>query len=286
MDIPNISMPTLERTEAIATLEPITEHLATQIAKPQPSIASAESAHKSTAKENALNASNHNIDHNDVEHDVEIRVSKSSSTEHENAISLHIEYLISGIGDPDLTIASKAMQALVELGSAAVPSLITAIDNYKNNARIYAVKALAEIGDWRSLDLLIQATQPDELMLSVRRAAIVGLGKINWQDCSNNIDNAEAIANQKSRILDVLAELLTDQSWSIRYAAVVALAELSKSQDQTNSHINTLINNLLCSVCAQEAEPVVKTRASLVFNQQPQQSDRQSSQPELMAIGT
>jgi phycocyanobilin lyase beta subunit len=221
MDTTNSLMPTLERIDAIATLEPVASHL-------EPS---------------AL------LEREEL---VEPMLERGSDSE------LPIDFLIDSLADPDTAVATQAMEALVGIGDRVVPALIATLDNYVNCARLYAVKALARIGSPESLDILIRCAQPDELMLGVRRAAIVGLTRIDWQQ-----HEPDTIANQQTRILELLKELCTDANWSVRYAVVVALAHLSQNQEQ----LQLIMGELLEPLYDQETEPVVKTRAIVVLQQ-------------------
>jgi phycocyanobilin lyase beta subunit len=240
MDITNVVVPTLEHPEAIANLEPIAEHLGqvSNLTRAVEVIAPQAKPHPNGAAELA---------------------------NHSDQVPLQIQHLTESLGDPDFAIANQAMLALIELGEQAVPALETAIDNYENSARVYAIKALASIGNPQSLELLINCAQPKELMLPVRRAAIVGLGKINWQhgNHSMTMTNGETIATQQAQIIDLLGSLLADPNWSIRYAVVVALAQVA--QDHSQTQFSSKIQTMLAALYSQEPEPVVKTRAGMVY---------------------
>ncbi|AFY70647.1 HEAT domain containing protein [Thalassoporum mexicanum PCC 7367] len=233
MDNTNSLMPTLERIEPIATLEPIAKHL--------------ESKARQEPTDNSVQPALTDIPDSLLPIDAAAEVASQ------------IDYLVASLADPDPAITTVALQALRELGDAAVPALIMAIDNYHNQARLYAVKALADIGSLQSLDVLIQCAQPDELMLGVRRAAILGLTRINWP-----YHSPAPIANQQARIFELFSDLCTDPNWSVRYAVVVALANLSKHE---RHQFNFCMGELLEPLCAQETEPVVKTRANVVLQQ-------------------
>jgi phycocyanobilin lyase subunit beta len=129
-----------------------------------------------------------------------------------------IPTLISILGYNNPTAAIAAMHGLVAIGRSCVNSLMVLMDDYNYGARAYTVRALAMIGDPRSLPILINCAETD-FSPSVRRAAIKGLGKIHWEW-------AEMI--DFSGILATLQSMLKDTDWSIRYAAIVALDTLGK----------------------------------------------------------
>jgi phycocyanobilin lyase beta subunit len=128
--------------------------------------------------------------------------------------------LIAVLGYNNPTAAVIAMEGLVALGQGAVPQLIKLMDDYNYGARAYSVRALAAIGDPRALALLLTAAQQD-FAPSVRRAAIRGLGSLQWHWA----DDPEG---DRQQVIAVLGRLLDDSDWSMRYAVVVALDHLQR----------------------------------------------------------
>jgi phycocyanobilin lyase beta subunit len=133
-----------------------------------------------------------------------------------------IPTLIAVFGYNNPTAAAIASTALVQLGEAAVPQLLTQIDDYNYGARAYSIRTLAAIADPRALDVLIDAAAID-FAPSVRRAAAKGLGNLHWHKLEF-IENQTAI----KRAWETLVFVSQDPEWSIRYAAIVGLQGLAK----------------------------------------------------------
>lgn len=73
--------------------------------------------------------------------------------------------LIRALSDADSMVGSLAANALVRIGSAAVPSLIETVKGSKQSARIYALRALAEIGDHRAIPVMMKVMDEDSALL-------------------------------------------------------------------------------------------------------------------------
>ena len=73
--------------------------------------------------------------------------------------------LVHALSDQDSMAASLAANALVKIGSAAVPSLIEVVKSGAQPQRIHALRALAEIRDHRAIPVLMQAMQEDSALL-------------------------------------------------------------------------------------------------------------------------
>ena len=135
------------------------------------------------------------------------------------AIPTLIEVL--GYNNPGAAVA--AVDGLIQIGEPAVIPLLELMDGYNYTARSWAVRALAGIGDPRSLQILRDAAQTD-FSFSVRRAAAKGLGFIRWE-----LLGGGEIAAAQGQALEVLLEKVADEEWIVRYAAVVGLQQLSNS---------------------------------------------------------
>lgn len=138
---------------------------------------------------------------------------------HPEAIPTLIRVL--GYNNPGAALA--AVQGLVALGDCAVAPVLAALDDYNYGARAYGIRVLGAIGHPQSLGLLLQAALTD-FAPSVRRAAIKGLGHLRWQELSDR--EAESAQTQ---VLNAFSQLIQESDWSLRYAVVVALAELRVS---------------------------------------------------------
>jgi HEAT repeat protein len=73
--------------------------------------------------------------------------------------------LVQALSDEDSMVSSLAANALVKIGSAAVPSLIEIVTNGKQSARIHALRALAEIKDHRAIPIMMKVMQEDSALL-------------------------------------------------------------------------------------------------------------------------
>ena len=87
--------------------------------------------------------------------------------------------LIRALSDEDGMVSSLAVNALVRIGSAAVPSLIEAVKRRPDgssfahrvegiapqSARIHALRALAEIGDHRAIPIMMKVMDEDSALL-------------------------------------------------------------------------------------------------------------------------
>ncbi len=76
-----------------------------------------------------------------------------------------IQPLIRVLSDEDSMVGNLALNALVKIGSAAVPSLIEVVKNAPQSARIHALRALAEIRDHRAIPVMMQVMGEDSALL-------------------------------------------------------------------------------------------------------------------------
>jgi HEAT repeat protein len=76
-----------------------------------------------------------------------------------------IQPLIRALSDEDSMVGNLALNALVKIGSAAVPSLIEVVKNAPQSARIRALRALAEIRDHRAIPVMMQVMGEDSALL-------------------------------------------------------------------------------------------------------------------------
>ncbi|MEN9216854.1 MAG: HEAT repeat domain-containing protein [Gloeomargarita sp. HHBFW_bins_162] len=173
-------------------------------------------------------------------------------SDHNEAIPLLIEVL--GYNNPQA--AQVAIGGLLQAGRRVVPELLQRLDGYNYGARAYAIRVLAQIGDPQALDVLQEAARSD-FAPSVRRAALRGLGTIQWQDL------AEPELAQ-TQVIQTLQEVSRDGDWGIRYAVVVAV-ELWRQRgvpDFLAPQIEALLHQL-----TQDDDPVVQARAQYSLHQ-------------------
>lgn len=84
-----------------------------------------------------------------------------------------IQPLIQALSDEDSMVGTLAVNALVKIGSAAVPSLIEVVKrspepvegSAPQSARIHALRALAEIRDHRAIPVMMQVMGEDSALL-------------------------------------------------------------------------------------------------------------------------
>ena len=76
-----------------------------------------------------------------------------------------IQPLVRALSDEDNMVGSLAVNALVKIGSPAVPSLIETVKTGKQSARINALRALAEIRDHRAIPIMMAVMQEDSVLL-------------------------------------------------------------------------------------------------------------------------
>jgi HEAT repeat protein len=73
--------------------------------------------------------------------------------------------LVQALNDADNMVANLASNALIKIGKAAVPSLIEAVESGAQSTRIHALRALAEIKDYRAIPAMMQVMQEDSALL-------------------------------------------------------------------------------------------------------------------------
>lgn len=73
--------------------------------------------------------------------------------------------LVQALNDEDSMVNSLAVNALVKIGNAAVPSLIEVVKSAPQAARIHALRALAEIRDHRAIPVMMKVMEEDSALL-------------------------------------------------------------------------------------------------------------------------
>jgi HEAT repeat protein len=76
-----------------------------------------------------------------------------------------IPTLVELLNSPDKLLARLASDALIRTGEEAVPALLSVMENGPQNARLEAVRALAHIGDKRSIPGMIGALEEGSAMI-------------------------------------------------------------------------------------------------------------------------
>ena len=153
--------------------------------------------------------------------------------------------------------AVAAVDGLVKLGEVAVLPLLNLLDDYNYGGRAWAIRALAEIGDPKALETLLEAAETD-FSMSVRRAAAKGLGNLRWSKIFG-----EEVRSAQQRVLKTLLLTSEDPEWVVRYASVAGLQALAKvvavSQPDIYSQITTHFKQML----KEDPDLAVRTRVKL-----------------------
>jgi phycocyanobilin lyase subunit beta len=118
--------------------------------------------------------------------------------------------------------AVAAVDGLIAIGEPAVMPLLSLLESGNYGTRAWALRALSGIGDPRSLSLLLDTAQHD-FAVSVRRAAVMGLGTIHWEQME-----AAAIPAAQASVFSALMKACRDEEWVVRYAAIAAIERLLK----------------------------------------------------------
>lgn len=120
--------------------------------------------------------------------------------------------LVDMLGFNNPVAANIAVDALGNVGSAAVPPLLSGVAAFNYAVNAYALRALGRIGDPSVIDVCIQCAQRGPIP-NVRRAACRALAGLKFDD--------EKQAIKAHAVLVALAE--NEADWGVRYAAIVAL---------------------------------------------------------------
>jgi phycocyanobilin lyase beta subunit len=140
-----------------------------------------------------------------------------------------IPSLIAALSYNNPGAAVAAVDGLVKLGQVTVPALLELLDLHNYTARSWAIRALACIGDPRGLVTLLEVTATD-FAPSVRRAAVRGLGLIQWQMFPSDLLEIAWAETLKS----LLFVAHQDEEWVVRYSAVVGLQNLAMAMQAAN----------------------------------------------------
>ncbi len=166
-----------------------------------------------------------------------------------------IPTLIQVLGYNNPGAALAAVEGLVQLGRVAVEPLLEQIDGYNYGARAYAIRVLAAIADPRALSVLL-STAATDFAPSVRRAAIKGLGNLQWQALP-----MQQRTQAQTEVLSVLLDVSADPDWAIRYAAVVGLQALGESAIEWRTR--QAVSDRLCQIAQSDMDRVTQARAKL-----------------------
>jgi phycocyanobilin lyase subunit beta len=170
-----------------------------------------------------------------------------------------IPALINVLGYNNPGAAVAAVDGLIQLGEPAATALIALVDGYNYGARAWALRALAGIGDPRSFTLVVE-TALEDFSQSVRRAATRGVGSVQW----HQVEDPEQRRSMQRTALQTLMKILQqDHEWVVRYAALTALEQLSRSLDRRSV---TEIRDRLATICHDDEALIVRSRAQLAID--------------------
>lgn len=136
-----------------------------------------------------------------------------------------IDALIQTLHHHHPALAAAAIEALVQLTPDTVEPLITAFQVTKDHgAQAYIIQALAQIGDDRALEVLLDVVGVEvanHCQGNVRRVAARGLGKIGRMSDPQTRHQA---------VEKLTWALLNAADWALRYAAVISLQEIATTE--------------------------------------------------------
>lgn len=143
--------------------------------------------------------------------------------------SAAIPPLIEALSHHHPSVPMKAIEALVQLAPDSVEPLIAAFRVSRDHGvQAYIVQALAQIGDSRTLGLLVEVVGVEvanHCQGNVRRVAARGLGKIGA--AANNLQMTRQAVDK------LTWAVLKAEDWALRYASVVSLQEIATIEAQT-----------------------------------------------------
>lgn len=169
-----------------------------------------------------------------------------------NKIKIAIAPLIQLLHHHNPAVSAAAVAGLVQLAPDSVEPLIIAFHSCKDHSvQAYIVQALAQIGDARGLDILIEVVGTEvanHCQGNVRRVAARGLGKIGKINYSEIRQKAISPLGLHKVIKKLTWALLKPQDWALRYAAVVSLEEIATEatisilQEALSQEIDQVVN--------------------------------------------
>ena len=158
----------------------------------------------------------------------------------------NVEQLVAALADKDTVSRQHGRKALVRIGSAAVPSLLTALGDKRQHVRWEAAKTLAEIADPAASEMLVQALGDEdsdvrwvvgEALIALKRDALKPLlnGLAKSQDSEGFYTAAHHVLHDLSQHSDLGAALkpvlkALDQSESEVAVPVAAQSALNNME--------------------------------------------------------
>jgi HEAT repeat protein len=160
------------------------------------------------------------------------------------------------------TVRIRAYMQLLESSSkahGAVPALIDALEDSRDDVRAYAIRVLGEVGDHRAVPVLSRIFRDDGRDLGLRRWAAVSLGQIGETGAVPLIESlsggdsrlrvlaAKAIARmplKTAESIDALIRAATDDHPAVRIEAVKGLWGLGVHPERREELTTALVEAL------------------------------------------
>lgn len=157
-------------------------------------------------------------------------------------------------------IVNTTAETLIQLAPESVVPLITEYDQcIDQNVQAQIVRILANIGDDRALELLVEVVGVEianHCQGNVRRVAARGLGKM----VTSQTEETQII----KAVEKLIWALLNTEDWGLRYACALSLKEIADKN--ISEQISSKINNILALALSQETDTVVQLRIKLLIN--------------------
>ncbi|MEO1210576.1 MAG: HEAT repeat domain-containing protein [Cyanobacteria bacterium J06638_20] len=173
-----------------------------------------------------------------------------------------IPILIAILSDRSPGATAAAVNGLIQLGAPAVPALLAQLERNPSTDRVWAIRALAEIGDPRGFMTLLGAATAD-FALPVRRAAARGLGQMQWQRFPLDLRNLA----QEEAMEALIFVAQQDDEWRVRYSATLGLESLMATIAGTHPTWALQIQTRLEHLATHDSSWAVRARARMAWQQ-------------------
>lgn len=175
-------------------------------------------------------------------------------------ISITISNLIQSLKNDYPGMVSTTAETLIQLAPESIEPLIKAYDQcVDHTVQAQIVRILANIGDDRALDLLVEVVGVEianHCQGNVRRVAARGLGKM--------VTRQTEITQMTKAVEKLIWGLLNTEDWALRYACALSLKEITDRN--ISEQISSKIKDVLTVALSQEPDPVVQLRINLLIN--------------------
>lgn len=148
---------------------------------------------------------------------------------------------IQALNGKHLSVCSDAVEALVEIGTAAVPALIQALKDGDFHGRRNSIQVLRGIGDAATVSVFVEESKAKDRI--VRMVAVLALGEIgdtvaipaliqalNDEDNSVSTSASMALQNIGAAAVPALIEASKDKSKKVRLNAAYVLGRIGDAE--------------------------------------------------------